>query len=67
MNLGKLILLVILPCVFCVSHVRAADLFHDANPVQAGLHVQDVSDTFADIYEKLEDVQWGGQGLNVAI
>ena len=67
MNLGKLILLVILPCVFCVSNVRAADLFHDDNPVQAGLNVKDVSDTFAEIYEKLEDVKWGGKSLNVAI
>lgn len=67
MKLGKLILLVILPCVFCVSNVRGADLFHDDNPVQTGLNVKDVSDTFAEIYEKLDDVKWGGKSLNVAI
>lgn len=53
----------------CMAGVPAyADgLFFDDEPVQQGLRVADVSATFADIYEKLDAVKWGGKNLNVAI
>ena len=45
----------------------AADLFFEDEPVQQGLNVFDMSDTFADIYQKLDDVRWGGRDINIAI
>ncbi len=50
-----------------VSAVRADGLFFPDEPVQDGLHVFDMSNTFADIYEKLDSVKWGGRDINVAI
>ena len=50
----------VMPC-------RASDLFFEDEPVQGGLNVFDVSKNFAEIYEKLDDVNWGGKSLNVAI
>lgn len=45
----------------------ADSLFFQDEPVQDGLRVFDVSKTFAEIYEKLDDVNWAGKNLNVAI
>lgn len=45
----------------------ADSLFFQDEPVQDGLHVFDVSKTFAEIYEKLDDVNWAGKNLNIAI
>lgn len=42
-------------------------LFFEDEPVQDGINVMDVSATFADIYEKLDGVNWGGKNINVAI
>ena len=42
-------------------------LFFEDEPVQDGLNVFDVSKTFAEIYEKLDDVKWAGKNINVAI
>lgn len=50
-----------------VLPVRAQSLFFEDEPVQLGLNVFDVSDTFADIYEKLDAVNWAGKNINVAI
>ena len=57
-------------CVFwawVAMPVCAASLFFEDEPVQDGLNVFDVSATFADIYEKLDGVKWGGKNINVAI
>lgn len=54
--------------VAAVSVAHAADsLFFEDEPVQLGLPVFQVSETFADIYEKLDSVRWGGKDINVAI
>ncbi|MBQ2017298.1 MAG: PDZ domain-containing protein, partial [Alphaproteobacteria bacterium] len=45
----------------------ASDLFFEDEPVQGGLNVFEVSKNFAEIYEKLDGVNWGGKNLNVAI
>ena len=45
----------------------ADSLFFDDEPVQDGLPVFEVSKTFAEIYQKLDDVNWAGKNLNVAI
>lgn len=50
-----------------VQPCRAESLFFEDEPVQDGLRVFDVSNTFADIYEKLDSVSWGGKNINVAI
>ena len=52
--------------VFPVS-VNAGDLFFEDIPVQDGIDVYAVSDVFADIYEKLDGVHWGGKDIGVAI
>lgn len=52
--------LVVMPC-------GAESLFFEDEPIQDGLNVFDVSATFADIYEKLDSVKWGGKNINVAI
>lgn len=50
-----------------VTPCFADSLFFEDEPVQDGLNVFDVSATFADIYEKLDGVKWGGKSINVAI
>ena len=50
-----------------VTPCFADSLFFEDEPVQDGLKVFDVSATFADIYEKLDGVKWGGKNINVAI
>ncbi len=49
----------------CGAH--ADSLFFEDEPVQDGLPVFDVSKTFAEIYQKLDNVNWAGKNLNVAI
>ncbi|MBD5389282.1 PDZ domain-containing protein [bacterium] len=46
---------------------RAVDLFNVDEPVQDGLHVFDMSQTFAEIYQKLDAARWAGKSLDVAI
>ena len=65
MKIAKLFLfgfltLGVMPCF-------ADSLFFEDEPIQDGLNVFDVSATFADIYEKLDGVKWGGKSINVAI
>ena len=45
----------------------AGDLFFEDEPIQDGINVVDMSRGFADIYEKLDGVKWGGKSINVAI
>ena len=42
-------------------------LFFEDEPIQNGINVFEVSKTFADIYEKLDSVNWAGKNLNMAI
>ena len=49
----------------CAAH--ADSLFFEYEPVQGGLPVFEMSNTFADIYKKLDGVSWGGKNINVAI
>lgn len=53
--------------VFCAFPAFCEGLFFPDEPVQDGLHVFEMSNTFADIYEKLDSVKWGGKSINVAI
>lgn len=50
----------VVPCL-------AEGLFFEDEPVQDGLPVFEMSETFAEIYQKLDDVNWAGKGLNIAI
>ena len=45
----------------------ADGLFFEDEPIQDGLPVIEMSQIFADVYEKLNGVKWGGKNLNVAI
>ncbi len=50
-----------------VAPCWADGLFFEDEPIQDGLPVFEVSKTFAEIYEKLDQVNWAGKSLNVAI
>ena len=56
-------------CVFCVTigGACADGLFFDDERIQDGLDVVQMSNRFAEIYEKLDGVSWGGKNINVAI
>ena len=54
--------LISFPGVLCAS-----DLFHDDVKYMDGIDVHAVSDVFADIYEKLDGVNWAGKNIDVAI
>lgn len=45
----------------------ADGLFFADEAIQDGLPVIEMSKNFADVYEKLNDVKWGGKNLNIAI
>ena len=46
--------------------IGAEPLFQDSDVVD-GVEVGKVSNVFADIYEKLDDVKWAGKDINIAI
>ena len=48
-------------------YVGAGDLFFEDARIQDGIDVYEVSEVFADIYEKLDSVHWGGKDIGVAI
>jgi carboxyl-terminal processing protease len=54
--------------IFClfISPVRA-DIFDSDEPVIDGLNVLEMSGVFADIYKKLDSVQWDGKDIRIAI
>ena len=54
--------LAFLPC-----RLVASDLFAEEDRIQDGIDVIQVSNVFADIYEKLDGVRWGGKNIDVAI
>ena len=53
--------------VFCSAPALCDSLFFEDEAVQDGVRVFEMSKTFADIYEKLDSVKWGGKSINVAI
>ena len=59
--------LAICSLVMIASPAFCEGLFFEDEPVQDGLRVFDMSNTFADIYEKLDSVKWAGKSINVAI
>lgn len=65
MNISKIFLLFGLICF--PSFVMSSELFHDDVVVQDGINVRNVSDVFADIYEKLDGVNWAGKNIDIAI
>ncbi len=53
---------------FIASPVFAADsLFFEDEMIQDGINVVQTSNTFAEIYEKLDGIKWAGKDINVAI
>lgn len=59
--------LVGLSLAWSVCVARADGLFFDSEPVRGGINVAEMSRGFADIYEKLDGVSWGGKNINIAI
>lgn len=57
----------ILVGVFMACAANADSLFFDDEPIQDGINVAQMSRGFADIYEKLDGVKWGGKNINIAI
>ncbi len=53
--------------VLTVTPAFCDSLFFEDEPIQDGVPVFEMSKTFADIYEKLDSVKWGGKSINVAI
>jgi len=53
--------------VFFAFTAGADSLFFEDQPIQNGINVFDMSRGFADIYEKLASVKWGGKNINIAI
>jgi len=47
--------------------VQASQLFDPRYPVQDNLDVFEMSRTFAEIFERLDTVQWGGRDIRVAL
>jgi len=45
----------------------AADLFFESEPVRDGLNVFQLSDVFSEIYEKLDEIQWGGKNEEIVL
>lgn len=60
-------LFLLISFIFCPGLLYASDLFHDDAKIQDGIDVHAVSDVFADIYEKLDGVNWAGKNVDVAI
>lgn len=50
-----------------MAGARADSLFFEDEPIQNGINVFDMSRGFAEIYEKLAGVSWGGKNIKVAI
>ncbi len=50
-----------------LTGVFADSLFFEDEPIQSGINVFNMSRGFAEIYEKLASVSWGGKNINVAI
>ena len=65
MNIAKIFL--ILSLVVSPMFARASGLFHDDVKIQDGIDVRKTSAVFADIYEKLDGVNWAGKNIDVAI
>jgi len=53
--------------IFCSCFAYSAELFHDDTRIQDGLDIYATSEVFADIYEKLDGVNWAGKNIDVAI
>ena len=68
MKVQKLLKMLMLGvAVSCSAPAFCDSLFFEDEPVQDGVRVFEMSKTFADIYEKLDSVKWGGKSINVAI
>lgn len=59
-------LFLILNLIFAPGVLCASEIFNDVKVID-GIDVQAVSDVFADIYEKLDGVNWAGKDIGIAI
>ena len=65
MKIAKIFL--ILNLIFAPGFLCASEIFDEDTKFVDGLDVHAVSDVFADIYEKLDGVNWAGKNIDVAI
>ncbi len=60
--------IVVLFAIFGIAWgAHAESLFFEDEPVQDGIRVFDVSKNFAEIYQKLDSINWAGKNINIAI
>jgi hypothetical protein len=64
---GKSIIYYLLSIIVLVSPARGVELFDAENPIIDNLPVLEMSDVFSDIYEKLDNVKWGGKDIRIAV
>ena len=65
MKIAKIFL--ILNLIFAPGFLCASEIFDEDTKFVDGLDVHAVSDVFADIYKKLDGVNWAGKNIDVAI
>lgn len=63
--LNKIIMMLV--SFLVIAGARADGLFFPDEPVQDGIKVFEVSKIFAEIYEKLDGINWAGKDINIAI
>ncbi len=65
MKIKQIFLTLGLMCLPLLAY--SSNLFYDNVQIQDDIDIYAVSDVFADIYEKLDGVNWAGKNINVAI
>ena len=65
MNLKKIFFIIGL--TIAPLYVNSAELFPENQKIIDGLDVREMSNVFADIYEKLDNVNWAGKNINIVL
>lgn len=65
MKILKRIFFIMFVCFSINAH--AYNIFSEDEPVVNGLNVIDMSESFADIFQKLDSIKWAGKSINIAI
>ncbi|MCR4917354.1 MAG: PDZ domain-containing protein [Alphaproteobacteria bacterium] len=67
MRILKLFLALLFASFATQSYASGMKIFSPENPIQDGINVIEMSNGFADIFRKLDEVSWGGKNIDVAI
>ena len=66
MRMAKRFMTFLMGLVICAG-IANAGIFSEDERMQGGLDVIEMSNSFADIFSKLDEISWGGKNINVAI